>query len=816
MKRKVRITKSPNNSNAEPFSQKLHHEFPGAEDLAVRTSLPPVDKDVANVEAEKGEVVVSNYMNDGIPELYVVGGKPHSKGGTPLNLPNNSFVFSKDKSLSISDQNILKMFGKSGKGKNKYTPAELAKQYKINDYRKVLADPSSDDLQRTTAEKMIQNYVNKLGALSMAQESMKGFPDGIPAVAMGYLSNSGIDPSQLVTPPQMAQVDQQSQMKYGGQTNSLTKKYSSMKMKKGGVHLRDGERVRLNKNSGEYEIVNVNNEVIGRINNSKRKGNLEEMQEGGTPDISGKTTKYQNIPEDAVKWDESTEGYDETKVQPGDYIKKADGSWYQVTGYKTSPYTYDYQDPRLVGSGGDLQEAYGRLEQMVLDPKNTEFRKDLVKKYRENLRNTDPNSKTGLTQEDIDKALSLSDEEIIQNFLGMEQQIFAVNASGIGGKGMDPEDSWDKDRANYVDTVTQLGFDPYNTWQQAAFQSAYIALNDLSTDENYKDFLGDFRMAQEGRDDENLSGLRTGSISQIDGWVGNTTIGQAAIYKPTLKELEIDEVDWQDAPEAQETPVLDVGPEAAPNAPWWLQDIVKTSGAASDMVRIKKHTPWQATPGTYLPESTFYDPTRELAAIGEQANIGQEAAAMFSGPQALGARTTAIQGQAAANIADSLGRYNDMNVQVANQAEAQKAQLLNQAAINRSNLATQLYDKNTIANQQFDNAKAMTRQNMRQSYIDAITNRGQTQALNELYPQYNVDPMSGGFLEFTKGRDVTPSNSSQKGVIDLFHEYKNQNPGVSDDILYKMAANDMGINSAGGNHNEMDPAYFANYANMLP
>ena len=189
-------------------------------------------------------------------------------------------------------------------------------------------------------------------------------------------------------------------------------------------------------------------------------------------------------------------------------------------------------------------------------------------------------------------------------------------------------------------------------------------------------------------------------------------------------------------------------PQPPVKAPWWMQDIVKTTGDAMDLARIKKYMPWQAEPEVYLPEATFYDPARELAANAEQANIQTQGLAAFTGPQALSARSSQIQGQAAKNAADILARYNNLNVGVANQLSQERTNIMNTAAQNQANLDTQLWDKYTIANQQFDNAKNLARQHLRQSYIDAITNRAKTQALNTLYPNYYTDPSRGGFVEF--------------------------------------------------------------------
>ena len=150
--------------------------------LETNSTLKPVPRDQANLEAEVGETAYTDLNGDGLPEHYKIGGKRHSEGGTPLYLPDNSFIFSRDRSMKIKDPSLLNQFGMPLK-KGGYTPADIAKKYDINKYRKVLADPDTDDLQRKNAEQMITKYNLKLGKLALAQESIKGFPQGIPAIA---------------------------------------------------------------------------------------------------------------------------------------------------------------------------------------------------------------------------------------------------------------------------------------------------------------------------------------------------------------------------------------------------------------------------------------------------------------------------------------------------------------------------------------------------------------------------------------------------------------------------------------------------------
>ncbi len=160
-------------------------------------TLAPVDRNASNIEAEKGETVVGDFDQDGQIEHMDIGGKKHSQGGTPLNVPDDSFIFSDTKKLKMSG-NELVPFGKSANTSKKYTPADLAKQYDINTYKAILDNPDSDPIAKRTAQLMINNYQDKLGQLALVQEAKKGFPNGVPSIAQDYLQKfqEGQQPTQ--------------------------------------------------------------------------------------------------------------------------------------------------------------------------------------------------------------------------------------------------------------------------------------------------------------------------------------------------------------------------------------------------------------------------------------------------------------------------------------------------------------------------------------------------------------------------------------------------------------------------------------------
>ena len=171
-------------------------QYIGKPKTQVTDSLTRVPRSKANLEAEGGETAYGDINGDGFTEHYKIKGPRHSEGGVPLDLPDGTFIFSDTRSMKIKDCEIIKMFNKSCK--KSYTPAELASSININHYRKLLQDPDTDGMTRKTAEIMIRNYNMKLGALALAQESLKGFPQGIPEVSIPYMKAMGIKPEDIL------------------------------------------------------------------------------------------------------------------------------------------------------------------------------------------------------------------------------------------------------------------------------------------------------------------------------------------------------------------------------------------------------------------------------------------------------------------------------------------------------------------------------------------------------------------------------------------------------------------------------------------
>lgn len=160
----------------------------------VNNTLNPINRNEANLEAERGETALTDMNNDGDFELYNIGGKRHSEGGTPLNLPPQSFIFSDTSSMKLNPSELAEMNIDS---KKKITPADVSKKYQLNKYISILDDEHSDKISKNTAEYMLQKNKEYLSQLAFLQEAKKEFEDGVPLASYPYLQKQGVNPIEF-------------------------------------------------------------------------------------------------------------------------------------------------------------------------------------------------------------------------------------------------------------------------------------------------------------------------------------------------------------------------------------------------------------------------------------------------------------------------------------------------------------------------------------------------------------------------------------------------------------------------------------------
>jgi len=822
--------------------------------VETRSSLGPVPREMANVETEGGETVFLPNK-DGLPAHYKIHGPRHHEGGVPMNIPPDSFVFSDTASMRIKDKELQKEFGMP-ESKKGYTPAEIAKRYDINKYRKVLQDPNSDRLQIETAEKVIANFQVKLGKLALVQESAKGFPDGIPIIALPFLAKYNLSP-EMILPTQLDTAQQPAQQemfpeempvaRYGGmpfyqaggttgvsidpeaeqQLNFLPNFRRNQRLQKRaqreaernymlnfytnllqdvvsedsipfdngdpttGVFLRtdekgnpyyvDGKGIRIKtfddtyygKNnaptSGNERIIERNGKRYRVTTKTVTKSSVDKSKiipksEANSPgEVYEENGKYYQIQKyDRTKPINSTTSGErilqgdplENKTKAIEILKKLEGAGAAV--YHSEPYTV-----------GGKQKNPGWEIKASAKGKLTTAEKEYLTDY---FSISTQQGVLGAGENDVNVSLQGSDNS---GFYGYTNPDFyeyrfwkAQNAD------RSPED-WDKldaagKTANRKLYFRSLGFDLSDDHINANIDNpAKLYTNDFVSGRKQA------RLAEEIPDSSGTKHTALGFTDAVEAFFDDQKANwrpafgadkklglehaDAYSFEKTVKEIDLE---GEEVTEEKEEEIMDT---KSPNhitdrkySPWWIQDIVNISGAAQDLFSIKKYKPYKATYAPYVPQPTFYDPSREIAAIQETAGMaGDLIQGLGTSAQSMGARLAQIQGTAAESIANTMGKYNNLNVGTANEFAYKKADIVNDAQLKNQVFTKQYIDEFNTLNQNYDNARRAARETLRNSYTQGITNKAQAQVLNTLYPNYQIDPMRGGMLSFYKGTDIT-------------------------------------------------------------
>ena len=195
----------------------------------VRYSLSSVPRDIANIEAEGGETVLTDLSNDGNYGLYNITGPRHSKGGVPMYLPEQSFIYSDTDKMKMNETELAE-FGIESKKKK--TPASVSKGFQLNKYYGLLKDEYADKIQANSAELMLEKNQESLSKLAFGQELKKDFEEGVPVASHPYLMSIGLDPMEFTAQVEQRKQGGQSQM--GGQPMNEADMQAMSAMQHGG------------------------------------------------------------------------------------------------------------------------------------------------------------------------------------------------------------------------------------------------------------------------------------------------------------------------------------------------------------------------------------------------------------------------------------------------------------------------------------------------------------------------------------------------------------------------------------------------------
>jgi len=717
---------------------------------SVSNTLREVPREEANIEAEGGETVYGDVDGDGGLEHMKINGKRHTQGGVPLNVPEGSFVFSDTKKMKIKSKTVLEMFGLNPKSDG-YTPAEIAKRYDINKYKAILEDPTADDVSKSTAELMVKNYKKKLAYLSLIQESMKNFPQGIPDVAregglpenvlqeveesisqgageqeesgqeemmepMGepmeqpmYQGGGGINVSNIglealgFTPELLAFMQQQN-------PNDAERRNIANQNGMPAGWTRDAEGRLVRDTAGtEGEVMTTGTGQIADSSDPEYATFLSLLNKYDTKTVSGKKYINKLSGEDAKQFARLATKFGFSRAA------KDNDPGYSVMQGSTPGYTLPNGTKNAGFFGGYTPEMYERL-----------VAEDAL---------------------GADKVATMSPLEIRKEYFKQ----LGVDTTGL-------------DLNNPKKLYTNKKF------FKESFYPKFVA---RFAKDAYRPEMGDdMQIGAEHYDSFKATPKKVGK--ELIGYIctgldadGNPQIQSSSYMDNTALLSAGASTDPRVAASKCKEPIIPNKPGKNkpydPRFGFMTPDVVNMAAAALNTP--KKYLPYMAPYTATLPEPTFKDPNRELAANAEQANIMTQGLANFADPQAFMANSSGVQGKALANAADIMGRYQNDNVGIANYFAPLRSDIMNKQKLYNAERVNELWKANAIANQQYDNSKNAYRNNLARTFGQAWNNRMNLGLTNAVNPMYNIDPLSGrSFFINGYGPDKLASYNAARNV----------------------------------------------------
>jgi len=590
----------------------------------------------------------------------------------------------------------LKAFTNSSK---KMTPAKISKmsKYDLTKDNEVLADQNSDRLQRATAERNIQNKLVKLGELALYQEGQKGFEDGIPNIAMPFLFTQGVTPEAV------------------GEINSRLVSREEPPMAKYGM-----EKAQNGKDK-RFEDPDYFGNRDGRV--SKRE------QEFFDASIAPRLAELRGRQLDPGQ--SFSEGL---PVMPGGFFRRP--------GYRTN-YSRSMSElpaPRVVKEGTTSTRSSGsidELKEIFADPKYNQVKKVAYEKYKQNHPST-----------------TYTEDQFWQNFMRAQEHVWSIADKIAAEPDWDvSSEDWDnyggmgvegKNR-KYKEWAAGAGVDPMDEEAIKAFQEGYYILAQLQTKPEFASVLKGWDLKPKGVKDAD-GNLLDRPVSEFQkGIFGNTTNRQQLVVND---ETTTPPETTQDSATEQEDIT---GVDNKKPLKFWNQDLVNLL-ANESLTNIRRY-PYMRYVNPDLPDPLFEDPERQLQANQENAATNAMALGLLGDESSTPANLAYMQGQLAAAQANVEAQKANRNVEIYNQFQIPRSELINKA-MQYNDQGAYDYITGAAVTDEADNLWRNQKRAQRAKLINTtFTNAADTQRLNELY-DFKVFPNLWGEGQWSPSSEV--------------------------------------------------------------
>lgn len=750
-------------------------------DESVRYSLSSVPKDKANIEAEGGETVLTDLNNDNQFGLYNIRGPRHSKGGVPMYLPEQSFIYSDTDKMRF-DQTEMAEYGIESK--SKMTPAQISKKYDLNKYYGAMKDQYADEITARSSELMLKKNMMGLSKLAFGQELKKKFEDGVPLAAHPYLVSIGEDPIEFTAKVENI-TKKQAQMKAFAalppdQQQQLLQ-LQEMMAQVDQQQPQEQEESFEDPSMGEQELAMADEDVMAMPENDMSEDGMARYgREIGMYQV-GKETPVNPLPKNHPQYAEVQKDLDSGnfEVVKGDVVNgKQQYTVKQII--KEDPKFKAEKDAQLTKKINTATNQIGTGSIPVYD-------KDLSGQAQAIGESPKGIFKAGIYSGENRPLLqsTIYNNQIVNG--KFDKSIKADKKSGAYAFGS-PDIKSPEAKADFYDRWGDVmekipGLD----FSKNADDPAWEKFQRMSDDVNKKEYKKVFG---------NLDGYNSYYKEKTDkGYISgegyDSDFGIRTFNTPRFKVNEANPADRTfgvDVPE--ETKPLEVPPVnnyKQPQPEWWAQDVnnLRTLGLIDDNLYL----PWapDAAPGKI--DYVLDDWRGAVNANTAAANTMANALGAVGGPQAVA--NSNIQGQTMNANAQAINRVNTNNVGIMNQVAPMQAQLNMQTdALNQAR-NIKVYDDTQKTLQASDNFKNWKINKQNELFNTALTNRANTYNLNSTYDYYAIDPTTGGPIYYKNGKalqNVGPQPDKQKAFIDAYTKLRRDLPSTEkiDEGVMKM------------------------------
>jgi len=740
-------------------------------DESVRYSLSSVPKDKANIEAEGGETVLTDLNNDNQFGLYNIRGPRHSKGGVPMYLPEQSFIYSDTDKMRF-DQTEMAEYGIESK--SKMTPAQISKKYDLNKYYGAMKDQYADEITARSSELMLKKNMMGLSKLAFGQELKKKFEDGVPLAAHPYLVSIGEDP-----------------IEFTAKVENITRQQAQMKA----IAALPPEQ--------QQQLLQLQ-EMMAQVDQQQPQQQEQSFEDPSMQDPSMQEQQLAMADEDVMAMGDPNQGmarygreidmYQEGKEKPVNPLPKDHPQYAEVQ--------KDLDSGEFELVKGDVvngKQQYSLKKIAKLDPKFQAERDTQLGKQK-----TTGQNQVGTGSVPIyDKDLSGQEQAFQENSKGIYRfgrlakdnrpllQSTIYNNQIVNGK-FDKSIKADKKSGAYAygspdikDPESKTDF--YDRWGDVVATIPGFDFNKNADDPQWGAFQ---KKAEETRKKEHIDvfGSDKGYVpywkekndkSYVSGEGYDSAFGLRTFNAPRFKVGEAEPADRTfgvDIPEKEKTfEIPPVNKYTPPEGRFWQQDI--NNQIALGLIDDNLYLPWAPDAGPAKIDYVLNDwRGRANAALAGQNTIGQALGAA-GGVQAVASSN--IQGETLNDLAQNIDRVNMSNVGIMNQVAPMQAQLnmkvddVNQAR----NMA--VYDNTQKTLQNHDNFLNWKIGKEAELQNTSLTNRANTYNLNTLYDNYAIDPTTGGPIGFKGNKafeKVKPQGDKQEEFLNAYTKLRKNLP----------------------------------------